>query len=114
MTVIHCLMTCVGHEFFILNQAIFAIISTMRSSPVPFSAPLPPSRGVFPLLEEMLPRTGNLANVNFTLASLPQSGLVSSEWRWGAGGAGRDEETQSTYRGEAKVLCTHRAHPSEL
>ena len=34
--------------------------------------------------------------------------------RWWAGGAGRDVETQSTYRGEAKVLCTHRAHPSEL
>lgn len=32
----------------------------------------------------------------------------------GTGGAGRDEETQSTYRGEAKVLCTCRAHPSEL
>lgn len=51
-----------------------------------FLPPSPPSRWVFPLLEEMLPRTGNLANVNFTLASLPQSGLVSSEWRWGGGG----------------------------
>lgn len=35
--------------------------------------------------------------------------LSSSHWLQGgggAGGAGRDEETQSTYRGEAKVLCT--------
>ena len=42
---------------------------------------------MFLLLHEVLPRTGNLANVNSTLASLPQSGLVSSPG-WGRRGEG--------------------------
>lgn len=62
-TAIHCLVRCMDHRFFILNQAIFAVILIINESLFLFLS----RRFLFPLLDEMLPKLGDLANVDLTL-----------------------------------------------